>query len=158
MHILVLQDIPNFIHKFLSLFCKSGLKILFGLKYSALMNLNGLMTVTNIFVDDPSFENGFFLWIKSTIFITNICICILPMWYVFGLCVDVFKLMHVLKRYRWEESEKRRAKLVNIIPKSPYPNVVTFKHCEYVINCESKWSLPFISSHLLLRFLVTYLN
>lgn len=49
---------------------------------------------------------------------------------VFGLCVNLFKLV---RAYLDERSEKERARvgevLVDIIPKSPYPYVVTLKHC-----------------------------
>lgn len=57
----MLQDIPKILHKS----CKSGLSIsprihTPGLKYSALMNLSGLMTVTNVFIDDSHAERVFF--------------------------------------------------------------------------------------------------
>lgn len=51
---------------------------------------------------------------------------------VFGLCVNLFKLVRAYSDERWEKEREEAGAgevLVDIIPKSPYPYVVTLKHC-----------------------------
>lgn len=130
----------------------------FWLKYSALMNLSGLMTVTNVFVYDRSCEIFTLNQLLNDIhhkYLHTIWCWLLFVTCLWAMCqvswILVQEWTSEWRRERVRERERSMSKL-----KSPYR--LSSSMWKFVINSESKWSLPFISSHLPLRFLETYLN